>query len=68
MGRAEYDPADRALNSLGGDPIPNIEYIKETLTPYWNDQFIDFICSKFEKGKMVRFEVTIHLDRLQQQR
>jgi len=57
MARAEYDAADRRLNSLGGEPIPDVEYIRKTLSGF-SPEFVELCCSKFVKGEYVRFRVT----------
>ena len=57
LGDAEYDAAYRIVQSLGGDPIPDIDYIKRKLQGF-SQEFVDLCCRKFEKGKMVRFGVS----------
>ncbi len=47
-----------ALQSLGGDPIPNTDYIREKLKN-WSDEFVDLLCKKFVKGEYVEFTVRI---------
>jgi hypothetical protein len=49
-----------ALQKLGGDPIPNEQYIWDTLRGHFTDDFIDFVVSKYRPGEMVRFTVTFH--------
>lgn len=56
LGDARYDSAYRIVQSLGGDPIPNCSYIRKKLHGF-APEFIDLCCSKFEKGKAVRFSV-----------
>lgn len=56
LGKAEYDAAERRLHSLGGDPIPDTDYIREKLKGF-NPEFVELCCSKFEKGKMVKFYI-----------
>lgn len=49
--------AMQALNSLGGPPIPNKEYIREVLKPYFTEEVIEHCCGKFRRGERVSFEV-----------
>ena len=44
------------IQKLGGNPIPNEEYIRETLKGF-SKEFIDLCCANYEKGKMVIFNV-----------
>jgi len=54
----EYVDAMMAINSLGGDPIPNVEYIRETLRGF-HPVFIDLVCKNFKLGEYVRLEIHI---------
>jgi hypothetical protein len=56
LAKAEYDRACLHLQALGGDPIPNVEYIREHLKG-WNPEFVELCCSRFVKGEYVRFTV-----------
>jgi hypothetical protein len=55
---ARYDQACLRLQKLGGDPIPNTEYIVETLQGF-SPEFVFLVCSKYRPGEYVRFTVTI---------
>lgn len=57
LGKSEYDAVYRVVQSLGGNPIPNISYIRRKLEGF-SPEFVDLCCRKFEKGKMVRFNVS----------
>lgn len=57
LGMAQHDAACLRLQSLGGDPIPNVEYIREKLKDYFTDEFIDLCCREFKPGEMVKFHV-----------
>lgn len=45
-----------ALQSLGGDPIPDIAYIEKRLEG-WSEEFVQMCCDRFVPGKMVKFDV-----------
>jgi hypothetical protein len=55
---AKYEWTARCLvlQSLGGDPIPNVAYIREKLKGF-TEEFINLCCDKFRPGKLVRFTV-----------
>lgn len=57
LARAETDGAVLRLQSLGGDPIPHTDYIRERLHGF-TPEFVELVCSKFKKGEIVRFLVT----------
>lgn len=44
------------LQALGGNPIPDTEYIRNHLEG-WSKEFVDLCCRKFVKGEMVKFDV-----------
>jgi hypothetical protein len=59
-GHAEFDAAERRINSLGGEPIPSDrprEYIVETLQGF-SQEFIDLCVQNYHQGKMVKFKVS----------
>lgn len=56
IAKAEYDSKCLHLQALGGNPIPDTDYIRNHLKG-WNEEFIELCCSKFEKGKVVKFRV-----------
>lgn len=56
LGVYEYDLAILTVQSLGGDPIPNTDYIREKLKGF-SPEFIELCCSQFTKGERVCFEV-----------
>lgn len=56
LGIAEYDKACLVVQSLGGDPIPNTDYIRERLEGF-DPEFIELCCREFRKGETVRFSV-----------
>ena len=46
------------IQELGGEPIPNTEYIRNKLVGF-HPGFVEYICSRFEKGKIVRFTLEL---------
>ena len=44
------------LQKLGGDPIPDMAYIRKHLEG-WKPEFVDLCCEKFKKGELVKFTV-----------
>jgi len=44
------------LQSLGGDPIPNTQYIRDTLKGF-SSEFVELCCKNFKPGELVRFTV-----------
>jgi hypothetical protein len=56
-----YDAACLRLQALGGDPIPNTDYIRQTLAGF-EASFVEGICRRFEPGKYVRFYITFPWD------
>lgn len=57
LANAEYQSGCLRVQSLGGDPIPNVEYIREKLEGM-TEEFIDLCCSQFRKGEYVTFMVS----------
>lgn len=57
LARFETDHQVRRIQALGGDPIPNAEYIRVFLKGFVTQELIDLCVSRFEKGKLVRFNV-----------
>lgn len=55
-GRAEEDALCLALQKLGGDPIPNVAYIRTTLLGF-HPEFVGLCCALFEPGKVVEFGI-----------
>lgn len=53
---AKYSECLLRVQKLGGDPIPNEEYIRETLKGF-SEEFIDGCCERFRKGEYVEFFV-----------
>jgi hypothetical protein len=47
------------LQSLGGDPIPNTDYIRRKLRGF-STEFIELCCKNFRKGEIVKFTATYH--------
>jgi len=60
IAKAEYSRAVLQVQKLGGDPIPDTDYIRRVLAGF-SDEFVELCCSRFKKGKMVRFEVTFNI-------
>lgn len=52
-----YDAQCLHLQKLGGDPIPNKQYIRDHLEG-WDKEFVDLCCKLFKKGEYVEFNVT----------
>lgn len=61
VAKNELYGAMMALNRLA-TPIRDVEHLRETLKPFWSDEFIELCCSRFEKGKVVRFEVEYEME------
>jgi hypothetical protein len=59
---SEYAAAERALQSLGADPIPDEQYIRDTLEAF-PKEFVDLCVEKYKPGEMVDFLVTFELER-----
>lgn len=55
---ARYETLGAVLNmqKLGGDPIPDVQYIRDTLRGY-EPEFIELCCSRYKKGEYVQFKV-----------
>jgi len=55
---SEYEKSRACLRlqSLGGNPIPDVEYIRDTLKEF-SDEFVNLCCLRFKKGEYVTFEV-----------
>lgn len=58
LARAETDRQILRMQALGGDPIPDTDYIRTFLAGYCSDEFIDGCVARFRKGEMVTFEIT----------
>lgn len=56
-GTTGYDAACMILQSLGADPIPNKEYIREKLKGF-GQELIDLCCEQYKEGEYVKFTVT----------
>lgn len=50
-----------ALQKLGGAPIPDVQYIRDTLKGF-TSEFVDLCCKQFKPGEYVRFYVTYEGD------
>lgn len=64
IGLAEYDAGCRALNKLGGDPIPPEEaeaYIRKTLQGFAPD-FVDRAVASYRAGAIVHVEFQVDID------
>lgn len=53
----ETDAACMALQALGGDPIPDVDYIRAKLNPHFSEEFVELCCNRFVKGAIIRFSV-----------
>lgn len=60
IAKYEWLASERCLAKLGGDPIPNEAYIRETLQRF-SPEFVDLCCKKFQPGKLVRFDVEFNV-------
>jgi hypothetical protein len=58
IAKAEYHRQCLRVQGLGGNPIPDVQYIRNYLRGYASDEFIELCCANFKKGKIVRFTVT----------
>jgi hypothetical protein len=57
IAKHEYQAGMMRLQKLGGDPIPNTDYIRETLKGF-DPEFVDLLCKMYHPGEMVKFEVS----------
>lgn len=57
-GGASYESLHGCLQmqALGGKPIPNVQYIRDTLQDC-SQEFIDLCCSQYRVGEIVEFSV-----------
>ena len=55
-GRDEWVQAELIVNKLGGDPIPDTDYIRKVLEGF-DPEFVELCCKKFKKGETVVFDV-----------
>jgi hypothetical protein len=58
IAKMEYMHHCLNLQKLGGEPIPNVEYIREVLKG-WSEEFIELCCSRFKPGEYVEFIVKL---------
>jgi hypothetical protein len=56
IAEAEYTPGCLAIQKLGGEPIPDVDYIRKVLEGF-SPEFIELCCQRYEKGKLVEFQV-----------
>jgi len=63
LGKAEYDAHCLRLQSLGGDPIPDTDYIRKVLEG-WSPEFVELCCQRFKKGAIVQFHVAFNESKL----
>jgi len=56
IAKYEYTHWILQVQKLGGDPIPNTQYIRDILKGC-TKEFIDVCCQRFNPGKYVTFEV-----------
>lgn len=56
IAKHEWVGAERRLQSLGGDPIPNTDHIRKVLLGF-SPEFIELCCSQFKPGLYVTFDV-----------
>jgi len=54
--KAEYSEACLRMQSLGGEPIPNVEHIRKTLEGF-TPEFVNLCCRMFKRGMYVTFTV-----------
>lgn len=57
IAQAEYTDGCLQLQALGGEPIPDTDYIRKHLRG-WSKEFVDLCCAQFQKGKVVKFYVS----------
>lgn len=55
-GRMEFAHYELQVQKLGGEPIPDTDYIREVLKGF-SPEFVDLCCQLFRKGHMVKFDV-----------
>lgn len=54
VGKHEWNLMVLQVQKLGGDPIPDVQYIRDTLKGF-TPEFIELCCNNFRKGQMVTF-------------
>ena len=52
---SEHDVACLLLQKLGGDPIPDAEYIRKTLAGHFTEEFIQGCVDRYKPGEMVEY-------------
>ena len=56
VAKAEWMPFIHQVQKLGGDPIPDIQYIRDTLKDF-SPEFVKLCCDRFQIGSVVKFSV-----------
>jgi hypothetical protein len=56
ISKQEYVGYVLHIQALGGDPIPDTDYIRNHLKG-WDPGFVEGLCSRFVKGEMAEFLV-----------
>lgn len=57
IAKYEYTAHMLKLQSLGGEPIPDVAHIKRVLQG-WSPEFVALCCRNFKPGEYVVFDVT----------
>lgn len=57
IARAEYNDAERQINSLDGDPLKGPEDIRKRLKGF-SEELIELCIKHYQPGKRVRFSIT----------
>ena len=60
LAKHEYSGACRRIQYLGGDPIPDTQYIRKILEGF-SDEFVELCCERFVPGKYISFNVEFPL-------
>jgi hypothetical protein len=60
IARHGYDAACLRLQSLGGEPIPDVQHIRDTLEG-WDPAFIELCCRNYRPGVYVKFCIEFDL-------
>jgi hypothetical protein len=58
LARMETDRQVLRVQALGGDPVPDADYVRTFLAGYCSDEFIELCASRFKRGLMVEFDVS----------
>jgi len=56
IAKYQWDRYESIIRELGGDPIPNVDYIRRKLEGF-SPEFIELCCQQFHPGQLYSFDV-----------